>query len=105
MSAGNLGYAKASTYVTGGLSNDLSANFAGVYTIHNGFFDVLNTGGRLDNLDQYGLRGKIRYQINDSWEVLFGGDYENKNDSSDTVYTALLGSDALPPGSRAPFRS
>jgi len=49
LSAGNLGYAKASTYVTGGLTNDLSANFAGVYTIHNGFFDVLNTGGHLDN--------------------------------------------------------
>ena len=65
LSAGNLGYAKASTYVTGGLTNDLSANFAGVYTIHNGFFDVLNTGGHLDNLDQYGLRGKIKYQISD----------------------------------------
>ena len=105
LSAGNLGYAKASTYVTGGLTNDLSANFAGVYTIHNGFFDVLNNGGHLDNLDQFGLRGKIKYQINDSWDVLFSGDYENKNDSSDTVYTALLGSDALPPGSHAPFGS
>jgi iron complex outermembrane recepter protein len=67
---------------------------------------VLNNGGHLDNLDQYGLRGKIKYQISDSWDVLFGGDYENKNDSSDTVYSALLGSDALPPGSQAaPFGS
>src|SRR5580698_6689959 len=105
LSAGNLGYAKASTYVTGGLADDLSANFAGVYTIHNGFFDVLNNGGRLDNLDQYGLRGKLKYQISDGWEAVFSGDYENKNDSSDTVYTALLGSDALPPGSHAPFGS
>jgi len=107
VSAGNLGYAKATTYVTGGLTPDLSANFAGVYTIHNGYFDVLNTGGHLDNLDQFGLRGKLKYQIGDDWEVLFGGDYEHKNDSSDTVYSALLGSDVpLPPGvSPAPFRT
>ena len=93
LSAGNLGYAKAVTYVTGGLTNDLSANFAGVYTIHNGFFDVLNTGGHLDSLDQFGLRGKIKYRINEDWDVLFSGDYENKNDSSDTVYSPLLGTD------------
>lgn len=105
LSVGNLGYAKGSTYVTGGLTNDLSANFAGVYTIHNGFFNALNNGDHLDNLDQFGLRGKIKYQISDGWDVLFGGDYENKNDSSDTVYTALLGSDALPPGSHAPYGS
>jgi iron complex outermembrane recepter protein len=73
VSAGNLGYAKATTYVTGGLTNDLSANFSGVYTIHNGFFDVLNDAARLDNLNQFGLRGKIKYEINDSWNVLFGG--------------------------------
>lgn len=103
LSAGNLGYAKAMTYVTGGLTNDMSANFAGVYSIHNGFFNVLNNDGHLDSLNQYGLRGKVKYQISDNWDVIFSGDYENKNDSSDTVYTALLGSDALPTGSHAPY--
>jgi iron complex outermembrane receptor protein len=105
VSAGNLGYAKATTYVTGGLTNDLSANFSGVYTIHNGLFDVLNTGGRLDALDQFGLRGKIKYDITEGWDILFGVDYENKNDSSDSASTVLLGSDALPLGSQAPFRT
>ena len=99
VSAGNLGYAKATTYVTGGLTNELSANFAGVYTIHNGFGNVLNNGDHLDNLDQFGLRSKIKYQINDSWDVLFGGDYAHRNDTSDCVCTALMGSDMpLPPG-------
>jgi iron complex outermembrane recepter protein len=106
VSAGNLGYAKATTYVTGGLTNGLSANFAGVYTIHNGFFDVLNNGDHLDNLDQFGLRSKIKYEISDSWDVLFGGDYVHKNDSSDTVYTALFGSNIpLPPGVGPAFRA
>ncbi|HUA23649.1 MAG TPA: TonB-dependent receptor plug domain-containing protein [Steroidobacteraceae bacterium] len=105
VSAGNLGYAKATTYVTGGLADGLSANFAGVYTIHNGFVDVLNDGGHLDNLDQFGVRGKIKYQINDSWDVLFGGDYVRKNDSSDAVYTGLVGSQLpLPPGVGPAFR-
>jgi len=105
VSAGNLGYAKATSYVTGGLTNELSANFASVYTIHNGFYDVLNDGGHLDNLDQFGLRGKIKYEINDSWNVLFGGDYVHKNDSSDTVYTALFGSNVpMPPGVGPAFR-
>jgi iron complex outermembrane recepter protein len=98
VSAGNLGYAKATTYVTGGLTDQLSANFAGVYTVHNGFFNVLNNGDRLDNLDQFGLRTKIKYEIDDRWNVVFGGDYAEKHDSSDAVYTALVGSNTpLPP--------
>jgi iron complex outermembrane recepter protein len=105
VSAGNLGYAKATTYVTGGLSNDLSANFAGVYTIHNGFGDVLNTGGHVDDLDQFGLRSKIKYEIDDSWDVLFGGDYVHRNDTSNCVCSALLGSDIpQPPGVGPTFR-
>ena len=106
ISGGNLGYAKAVTYMTGGLTDNLSANVSGVYTIHNGFFDVLNTGARLDNLDQFGLRSKLKYEINDQWDVVLGGDYLHKNDSSDTVYTALVGSDnALPSGVGPAYRA
>ena len=75
VSAGNLGYAKAVTYVTGGLTDELSADFAGVYTIHNGFVNVLNNGDHLDNLDRFGLRGKIKYEINDNGTPYSGGDY------------------------------
>jgi iron complex outermembrane recepter protein len=106
VSAGNLGYAKATTYVAGGLTNELSANFAGVYTIHNGFGNVLNNGDHVDDLDQFGLRSKIKYQINDSWDVIFGGDYAHRNDTSDCVCTALVGSDMpLPPGVGPTFRA
>ena len=97
VSGGNHGYAKVTTYVTGGLTDGLSANFAGVYAAHSGFVNVVNTADHSDNLEQFGLRGKIKYQINDDWNVLFGGDYLQKNDSSDAVYTALVGSDAPPP--------
>src|SRR5580698_7349979 len=72
VSAGNLGYAKAVTYVTGGLTDSLSANFSGVYTDHNGFVDVINTGEHVDSLDQFGLRGKLKYDINGHWDVVFG---------------------------------
>ena len=106
LSAGNLGYAKATTYVTGGLTNELSANFAGMYTIHNGFGNVLNNGDHVDDLDQFGLRSKIKYQINDRWDILFGGDYAHRNDTSDCVCTALVGSDMpLPPGVGPTFRA
>ncbi|HEV2442284.1 MAG TPA: TonB-dependent receptor [Steroidobacteraceae bacterium] len=105
VSAGNEGFAKATTYVTGGLSDRLSANFAGVYTTHDGFVTALNTGDHLDDLDQFGLQSKIKYELNDSWDVLFGGDYLKRNDTSDTAYTALVGSDApLPPGVGPAFR-
>ena len=105
VSAGNLGYAKATTYVSGGLTDQLSANFAGVYTTHNGFFTVLNNGDHLDNIDQFGLRGKIKYEINDGWKVVFAGDYVEKHDSSDTAYTGLVGSNTpLPPGVGPAFR-
>lgn len=99
VSAGNLGYAKAVTYVTGGLTNALSANFTGVYTVHNGFFNVVNTGDHMDNLNQFGLRSKIKYQFNDSWDVLFGADYSHRHDSSDSAFSALAGTDVPhPPG-------
>lgn len=99
LSAGNDGYAKATTYVTGGLTDDLSANFDGVYAYHNGVVDVLNNGSHLDDLNQFGLQSKLRYRINDGWDVLFGGDYLQKNDSSDAVYTVLMGgNEPLPPG-------
>ena len=99
VSAGDRGYVKATTYVTGGLTDALSANFSGVYTAHNGFVDVVNTGDPLDNLDQFGVRGKILYTLNERWSVLWGADYLEKHDTSDTVYTALVASNTpLPPG-------
>jgi iron complex outermembrane recepter protein len=105
VSGGNDGYARATTYVTGGLADGLSANFAGVYTAHNGFVNVVNNGDRVDNLDQFGLRAKIKYDVNDSWNVLFGGDYLEKHDTSDAVYTDLVGSNTpLPPGVGPAFR-
>jgi iron complex outermembrane receptor protein len=106
VSGGNDGYVKITTYVTGGLTDQLSANFASEYTVHNGFVNVLNDGDRLDNLNQLGLRSKFKYQINDGWDVILGGDYLEKTDSSDTVYTALVGSDMpLPPGVGPAFRA
>lgn len=106
VSAGNHGYAQATTYVTGGISDRLSANFAGVYTAHDGFYRVLNTGRHLDSLNQLALQGKIKYQINDLWYVLFGGDYLHKHDSSDTAFTALAGSNRpLPAGVGPSFRA
>ena len=76
-----------------------------MYTIHNGLVDVLNNGGHLDNLDQFALRSKIKYEINDRWSAVFGGDYAHRNDSSDCVCTALTGSDVpLPPGVGPAFR-
>jgi iron complex outermembrane recepter protein len=106
LSAGNLGYAKASTYVTGGLTDQLSANLAGVYTIHNGFVNVLDNGRRSDDLNQFGLRSKLKYEIGDGWDVLLGADYLRKNDSTDAVYSALAGSQMAPPAGVGPsFRA
>ena len=83
----------------------MSANFAGVYTAHNGFVDVVNTGNHLDNLDQFGLRGKLKYDLDDSWNILFGANYLEKHDTSDAVYTDLIGSNTpLPPGVGPSFR-
>lgn len=105
LSAGNDGYAKAATYVTGSITDHLSANFAGVYTYHNGYVAVLNNGEHLDDRNQFGLRSKIKYEINDGWDVLFGGDYLQKSDSSDAVYSALVaGDEPLPAGVGPSFR-
>ncbi|HWS63679.1 MAG TPA: TonB-dependent receptor [Steroidobacteraceae bacterium] len=100
--AGNLGYAKGTAYVAGGIADGLAGSIAGVYTIHNGFFDVLNTGQRLDTLNQYGVRTKLKDVVSDDWNIVFSGDYTHKNDSSDSVFTALIGSDLGLPRSVGP---
>lgn len=99
VSAGSHGYAKAVTFVTGGLNDALSGSFSGVYTVHDGFVVVVNTGDHVDNLDEIGLRGKLKYTLNEHWAFILGGDYLEKHDTSDTVYTALAGSNLpLPAG-------
>lgn len=100
--AGNLGYAKGTAYLAGGIADGLAGSIAGVYTIHNGFFDVLNTGQHLDTLNQYGIRTKLKDVLNDDWSIVFSGDYTHKNDSSDSVFTALIGSDLGLPKSVGP---
>ena len=102
LTAGNLGYGKASVYVAGGLTEGLSASLSAVYTIHNGFFDVLNTGEHLDTLNQYGVRNKLKYVFNDDWSAVFSADYTHKSDSSDSVFTALVGNDIGLPASTGP---
>jgi iron complex outermembrane recepter protein len=102
LTAGNLGYGKVSAYVAGGLTDSLSASLSAVYTIHNGFFDVLNTGERLDTLNQYGIRNKLKFVFNDDWSAVFSADYTHKSDSSDSVFTALVGSDLGLPASIGP---
>ena len=102
LTAGNLGYGKASAYVAGGLTEGLSASLAAVYTIHNGFFHVLNTGNTADSLNQYGVRNKFKYVFNDDWSVVFSADYTHKDDSSDNVFTALVGNDLGLPASTGP---
>jgi iron complex outermembrane receptor protein len=102
VTAGNLGYGKATAYVAGGLTDALSASVSAVYTIHNGFFDVLNTGEHLDTLNQFGFRNKFKYVFNDNWSAVFSADYTHKNDSSDSVFTALVGNDIGLPASLGP---
>ena len=58
---------------------------------------MLNNAIHVDDLNQFGLRSKIKDEINDSWVVLLGGDYAHRNDTSDCVCTALLRSDIPQP--------
>jgi iron complex outermembrane recepter protein len=102
VTAGNLGYGKASAYVAGALTDRLSASVSAVYTIHNGFFNVLNTGQHLDTLNEYGVRNKLKYVFNDDWSAVFSADYTHKSDSSDSVFTALVGNDIGLPASIGP---
>lgn len=59
-------------------------SIAGVYKSRDGYTTNRNTGKRVNNLDQLAVRGKLRFVLNDQWEIGLSADYEN--DGSDTVH-------------------
>ncbi len=94
---GNLGTYGQSLFVNGGLTNNVSANFA---ISHNdqyeGFGKNLTTGQYVDTSRDIAMRGKILWDVTDDTSVLVSADYTKRSSSDPALHpvSTTLGSAA-----------
>ncbi|NML91832.1 TonB-dependent receptor [Sphingobium sp. TB-6] len=65
-------------YVTGGLSSNLAADFAGMYRDNDGYIKDLVRGGYLGGARVVNLRSKFMFQPDDDVKIILSGDYANQ---------------------------
>jgi iron complex outermembrane receptor protein len=71
---GNYDHRRLRGYVSGPLSDTLSASLSGGYTKRDGFVEHLTDGQDLDDADQLSLRGKLRFQPSDRADFVLAAD-------------------------------
>lgn len=71
---GNFDHKRLRGYVSGPISDTLSASISAGYTKRDGYVEHLTDGTDLDDADQLTLRGKLRYQPSDSADFVLAAD-------------------------------
>jgi len=66
---------RAQLYVTGPITDRISADLAAMYDVDEGYITDMLTGAKLWTKDNYGYRSKIRYQATDDLTLTLAGDY------------------------------
>ncbi|HLL24635.1 MAG TPA: TonB-dependent receptor, partial [Kofleriaceae bacterium] len=69
---------KLSGGVSAPLGAGLSARLSGYINRNNGFVTNVRTGEKLNNRNEYGFRGTLRYEPNENLEILLRGDWSNR---------------------------
>jgi iron complex outermembrane receptor protein len=78
---GNFGTEQFQAYVSSGPGR-VSASLAGDITEHGPYLRNLGTGRDLNNRQEQSIRGKVKFQIADTWTAVLSGDYSHRNDYS-----------------------
>ncbi len=89
--AGEEGLLESSGYVTGGLSDNLAADFAYAVTQDDGYYRDIVTGARLAERDQLALRSKILFRPSEAVKFVLSGYYSEQNDDSPYATQAIDG--------------
>lgn len=74
LSYGNYGYIQAKTSVTGPLSNKLAGRLSFSGTQRDGLLENVNTGAKVNDLNNLGLRGQLLYLPSDRTTITLAGD-------------------------------
>ncbi len=76
LSAGNLGFLQAKAALSGPILDDrLAARIAVSATSRHGTIYNVATENRINELDNFGLRGQVLWRVNDDLDITFSGDY------------------------------
>lgn len=63
--------------VTGPFSDTVAFSLSGSFNQRDGYFTNLETGGELNELDRYGVRGQLLFAPSDTFEARLIADYDN----------------------------
>jgi outer membrane receptor protein involved in Fe transport len=66
--------------VNGPLSDTAGFSLSGSYNQRDGYFTNLTTGGKLSELNRYGIRGQLYFVPSDTVELRFIGDFEKMDE-------------------------
>lgn len=66
--------------VNGPLSDTSAFSLSGSYNQRDGYFTNLTTGGKLSELNRYGIRGQLYFVPSDTVELRFIGDFEKMDE-------------------------
>lgn len=72
--------------VTGGLTDTLAIRASAYRTTRDGYINNVHNGSKLNNRDEWGVRGKLLWEPTDHVRVLLAGDY-NKRDADCCMWT------------------
>ena len=84
---------EARAYLTGGLTEKLAADIAGLYRKNDGFIKDLTNGGTVGDVRVVNVRSKLLFQPSTSAKVILTGDYANQK-SSTNAFSAVDGNTA-----------
>ncbi|WP_156842093.1 TonB-dependent receptor [Novosphingobium aquimarinum] len=79
ISIGNLDFKQAKASISGPLSDQLAARLAISATSRRGTIFNVATGNYVNEQDNIGLRGQLRWQPSDTFEATLAGDYARQN--------------------------
>ena len=63
--------------ITGPFSDTVAFSLSGSFNQRDGYFTNLETGGELNELDRYGVRGQLLFAPSDTFEARLIADYDN----------------------------
>jgi iron complex outermembrane recepter protein len=78
LSYGNLGYIQAKASITGPLSKKLAGRISFSGTQRNGQIENVNTGKKINDINNLGVRSQLLYKPTESVEITLAGDFTSQ---------------------------
>jgi iron complex outermembrane receptor protein len=99
LSYGNIGYIQAKATLTGGLTKKIAGRISFSGTQRDGQIENINTGKKINDINNVGVRGQLLWQASENVEVIVAGDInQQKPDGYAQVVAGVV------PTLRAPYR-